>query len=221
MKKLLLSLAALFVASATPLAATAQELRGDAIAGEKKIALCIGCHGINGYHASFPESHKVPKISGQSAKYIASALQAYKKGARKHPSMRGVADGLTDQDIVDLAAFYSGQGVDRNLAALGKAPDGSAKAMELVTKGGCVSCHGDNFSKPVDPSYPKIAGQHADYLYVALKAYKTSKGDLIGRDNAIMGGIAKQFSNSELKELAEYVGSLPGDLKTIQQPRLR
>lgn len=93
--------------------------------------------------------------------------------------------------------------------------------MELVTKGGCVSCHGDNFSKPVDPSYPKIAGQHADYLYVALKAYKTSKGDLIGRDNAIMGGIAKQFSNAELKELADYVGSLPGDLKTIQQARLR
>lgn len=115
MKKLLLSLAALFVASATPLAATAQELRGDAIAGEKKIALCIGCHGISGYHASFPEAHKVPKISGQSAKYIAAALQAYKKGERKHPSMRGVADGLTNQDIVDLAAFYAGHGVDRNL----------------------------------------------------------------------------------------------------------
>ena len=221
MKKLLLSLAAFFVASATPLAASAQEIRGDAIAGEKKIALCIGCHGIVGYHASFPESHKVPKISGQSAKYIASALQAYKKGARKHPSMRGVADGLTEQDIADLAAFYSGHGVDTNQAPLAKASGGSAQAMELVTKGGCVSCHGDNFSKPVDPSYPKIAGQHADYLFVALKSYKTSKGDLIGRDNAIMGGIAKQFSNEELKVLADYVGSLPGDLKTIQQPRFR
>jgi MoxR-like ATPase len=63
---------------------------------------------------------------------------------------------------------------------------------ELLKKGTCVACHGDNFSKPIDPSYPKIAGQHADYLFVALKAYKTEGHATWGRSNAIMGGMAKQ-----------------------------
>lgn len=221
MKRTLLTLSALLVASVTSFNTLAQDIKGNAIAGEKKTAMCVGCHGITGYNASFPEAHKVPMIAGQSAKYIASALVAYKKGDRKHPTMRGIADPLTDQDIADLAAYYADQGVNRNKAALPKAADGSAKAMALVTKGGCVSCHGENYSKPVDPSYPRIAGQHADYLYVALKSYKVTDKELIGRNNPIMGGIAKQFSNEELKLLAEYVGSLPGDLKTVQPSRFK
>ena len=106
MNKLLLTVFATLVASVTSASAFAQDIKGDAQAGEKKIALCIGCHGIVGYQASFPEVHKVPKISGQGAKYIASALSAYKKGDRKHPTMRGIAAGLSDQDIADVAAYY-------------------------------------------------------------------------------------------------------------------
>jgi cytochrome c553 len=221
MNKLLLSLSALLVASVTAFSAQAQEIKGDAKAGEKKNAMCIGCHGIVGYQSSFPEIHKVPKISGQSEKYIASALNAYKKGERKHASMRGIAQSLTDQDVADLSAFYAASGTVAGAAAPGKAADGSAKAMELVTKGACASCHGDSFSKPIDPSYPKIAGQHSDYLYVALKAYKIENNAQIGRGNAIMGGIAKQFSNAELKEMANYMGKLPGELKTVPESRFR
>ncbi|MFZ3129289.1 MAG: c-type cytochrome, partial [Rhodoferax sp.] len=214
MNKLLLTISAVIVASVTTLSASAQEITGDIKAGEKKIAACIGCHGIVGYQASFPEVHKVPKISGQSGKYIVSALNAYKKGDRKHPTMRGMAGSLSDQDIADVAAYYEASGVVEGAAAPAKAAEGSAKAMELVAKGACASCHGDSFSKPIDPSYPKIAGQHSDYLFVALKAYKTENNAQIGRGNAIMGGVAKQFSNAELKELANYVGGLPGELKT-------
>jgi len=221
MNKLLLSLSAVLVASVTTFSAQAQEIKGDAKAGEKKNAMCIGCHGIAGYQASFPEIHKVAKISGQGEKYIASALNAYKKGERKHASMRGIAASLTDQDIADLSAFYAASGVVEGAAAPAKAADGSAKAAELVTKGACASCHGDSFSKPIDPSYPKIAGQHSDYLFVALKAYKTENNSQIGRGNAIMGGIAKQFSNAELKELANYMGKLPGELKTVPESRFR
>jgi len=90
-----------------------------------------------------------------------------------------------------------------------------------VAKAGCTSCHGANFSKPISPTYPKIAGQHPDYLYVALKSYKTTDKPLIGRSQPIMGGIAAQFSNAELKVLAEYVGSLPGELQTIQRARVK
>ena len=221
MNQLLLSLSAFLVASVTVLSAHAQEIKGDAKAGEKKNAMCIGCHGIVGYQASFPEIHKVPKISGQGEKYIIAALNAYKKGERKHPTMRGVSVSLSDQDMADLAVFYANSGVDASAKPLEKAADGSAKAMELLAKGACLSCHGESLSKPIDPSYPKIAGQHSDYLFVALKAYKVDGNPQVGRGNAIMGGVAKQFTNAELKELANYIGRLPGELKTVPESRFR
>lgn len=97
-------LAALVAAS--PLMAAAQ---GNAEAAKTKVAMCVGCHEIPGYKASFPGVYSVPRIAGQSAKYIESALQAYRKGDRSHPTMRGIAAGLSDQDIADLAAYYGAQ----------------------------------------------------------------------------------------------------------------
>jgi len=94
-------LAALVVAA--PLTAHAQ---GNADAAKNKVSMCVGCHEIPGYKASFPSVYSVPKIAGQSAKYIESALQAYRKGDRTHPTMRGIAGSLSDQDIADLAAYY-------------------------------------------------------------------------------------------------------------------
>jgi cytochrome c553 len=207
----------LALASAIP-AAMAQ----DAKAGEKKAAMCIGCHGIAGYQASFPEVHKVPMIAGQGAKYIASALAAYKKGDRKHPTMRGIAGSLSDQDIADLAAFYEQQGKSSVVTVADTpavAPSGDVAA--LLAKGACASCHGANFNKPIDGTYPKLAGQHADYLYVALKAYQTEANPYLGRSNAIMIGQAKQYKHSELRAIAQYISSLPGELKTVPQSKLR
>ena len=97
-------MSALLVACAATSIAQAQEVKGDAKAGGKKSAMYVGCHGIQGYQASFPEIHKVPKISGQGAKYITAALAAYKKGERKHPTMRGIADNLSDEDMAELGA---------------------------------------------------------------------------------------------------------------------
>jgi cytochrome c553 len=219
MNKLLTSMFALAVASVTAISAHAQEVKGDAKAAEQKIAMCIGCHGIKGYQASFPEVYRVPMISGQNAKYIAAALNAYKKGDRKHPTMRGIAESLSDQDIADVAAYYEQHGKTDAAVPAPAAPD--AKVAALLQKGACVSCHGDNFSKPVDPSYPKIAGQHKDFLFVALKSYKTENLSTWGRSNGVMGGIAKQFSNAELKALATYVGSQEGELKTVPQSKFR
>ncbi len=222
MKNLLSPLSLLLVTCVTALPALAQEIRGDSKAGEKKVAMCIGCHSIQGYQATFPEIYKVPKIAGQGAKYIVSALSAYQKGDRKHPSMRGIADNLREQDMADVAAYYEALGkVDGAPPAPGKVAAANARAAALIAKGACISCHGDNFSKPVDPGYPKIAGQHADYLFVALKSYKTEGNATWGRANPVMAGVAKQFSNAELKELANYVGSLPGELKTVPQSKFR
>jgi len=221
MNKLLTTISALAVSFVT-VAALAQDIKGDAKAGETKNAMCIGCHGIKGYQASFPEVYKVPMISGQGAKYIASALNAYKKGERKHPTMRGVAEALTDQDIADLAAYYSASGVVTGAALPAKpSNEPSAEVQALLAKANCSSCHGANFSMPIDPSYPKLAGQHADYLLVALKSYKVENNPKVGRGNAIMAGMAKQYTNAELKTLAKYISSVDGELKTVPQSRFR
>lgn len=191
----------------------------DAKAGEQKAAMCIGCHGIPGYQASFPEVHKVPMIAGQNAKYISAALVAYKKGDRHHPTMRGIAESLTEADMADLAAYYEGQAGSAKAPAQVSAPEG--RAAELVTKGNCAACHGQNYSTPIDPSYPKLGGQHADYLYVALKAYATQGVATVGRTHAIMGAQVKAFSHADLKAIAGYISSLPGELQTVPQSRFR
>lgn len=221
MKKSLLS-AVLLVASAlvaSPL--MAQDGKGNVKDGEKKAAMCIGCHGIVGYQASFPEIHRVPMIAGQNAEYIVAALTAYSKGERKHPSMRGLAGSLTEQDMLDLGAFYQQQAKDAPALAAKPVPQPSPKVAALLSKTACISCHGDNFSKPISPAYPKIAGQHADYLYVALKAYQTQKNANVGRGNAVMAGIASQYTHKELKLMADYIASLPGDLRVVPQSSFR
>jgi cytochrome c553 len=76
------------------------------------VSMCTGCHTIPGYQASFPRVYKVPMISGQTAKYIEAALQAYKKGDRSHPTMRAIAQGLDDAEIAALAAYYAARGSD-------------------------------------------------------------------------------------------------------------
>jgi cytochrome c553 len=216
------TLARTFVTTATLVLAVvgvnAQGVAGDAKAGQNKAEMCIGCHGIPGYQNSFPEVHKVPKISGQSDKYIVASLNAYKKGDRRHPTMRGIAGALSEQDMADLAAFYSIQ--------VGKtAPDtpraASVAAAALIEKGACASCHGANFSKPIDPSYPKLAGQHADYLYVALKAYTVEGNAVLGRNNAIMSGISKQYSRAEMRKIAKYLASIETELAVVPQARFK
>lgn len=79
---------------------------GDAEAAKKKVAMCIGCHGIPLYQTVFPEVYRVPMIAGQAPEYLVKALQGYKSGERSHPSMRAIAASLSDQDMADLAAYY-------------------------------------------------------------------------------------------------------------------
>ena len=219
MKTILASIFALFAMGA----AQAADAAPASTAMQGKVAMCIGCHGIVGYRSSFPELHKVPKISGQSAAYIASALTAYKAGDRKHPTMDGVAANLSEADITDIAAYYAGNGSQKAAPAQVKQPSPEVAALiNRVSGQSCVTCHGANFSTPNDGTVPKIGGQHADYLYVALKAYQQPKSTVVGRSNAIMGGIVKKnFTHQELKALADYIGSLPGELEVVPQSRFR
>ena len=221
MKKILSLMFASGLALGLASAANAQAVVGNADAGKAKVAMCIGCHGIVGYKASFPEVYRVPKISGQNAKYIAAALTEYNKGSRKHPSMRGIAGSMTEQDIADVAAFYESHGQKIEPLADAAVPKPNPQVEAMLQKGACVSCHGANFSKPIDGNTPKIAGQYADYLYVALKSYRDDSHPSWGRGNAIMAGQAKQFNEKELKALSQYLASIPGELQTVPESRFR
>jgi cytochrome c553 len=82
---------------------------GNPVAAKGKISMCIGCHAIPGYKTAFPVVYSVPALGGQSEQYIVAALTAYKKGDRHHPSMRSIATSLSEQDMADIAAYYSSQ----------------------------------------------------------------------------------------------------------------
>ena len=107
--RLSIALAATALAVLAP-AALAQGVTGNAEAGKNKNSMCTGCHGIPGYRTAYPEVYHVPKIGGQQPAYIVAALKDYKSGARWHPSMRGIAASLSEQDMADLAAYYGGGG---------------------------------------------------------------------------------------------------------------
>ena len=102
-----LACSAFAIAAAWPLAAA--QSAGNSDAGRGKSSMCVGCHNIGGYKTAFPSVYSVPKLDGQHASYLVSALKAYKSGERTHPSMRAVAGGLSDQDMADLAAFYAAE----------------------------------------------------------------------------------------------------------------
>ena len=135
--------------------------------------------------------------------------------------MRSVAASLSAKDMADIAAYYESHGKDASATLPEKTTEPSASTAALLAKGACASCHGANLNKPTVPGYPKIAGQYKDYLYVALKSYKQDGQSTWGRSNGVMGGIAKQFTLAELKELAAYVSSQQGELKTVPQSKFR
>jgi len=99
----------LAMATAALMLAMPAQADGDPAHGRARAQMCEGCHGIADYRTAYPEVYPVPRIGGQQAGYIVKTLQDYKTGARKHPTMRGIAATLSDQDMADLAAYYADQ----------------------------------------------------------------------------------------------------------------
>ena len=191
----------------------------DAQRGATKVQMCIGCHGIVGYQADFPMVYKVPKIAGQDAKYIAAALTEYRSGDRLFPTMRSIASSLTDEDIADIAAYYATLGkpdgeVPKTLAE----PVPASLGHKLDT---CIACHGANFSTPTDGTIPRLAGQYADYLQAALTSYKVEGNPHYGRKNVTMAPMAKTLNTNDIDQISNYLASLPGELRTVPQPKFK
>ena len=186
----------LVAAAATlSLASLASGADGNAANGEKLAYACLGCHGIENYKNAYPK-YAVPKLGGQHEAYIRAALKEYQDGARWHPTMRGYAASLSDQERADLAAYFS---------AAAPKPAGAAPAGTPPEEtGACVACHGRNGIGTID-EYPSIAGQHADYLARALNDYRLGK-----RKNAIMQPFAQQLTAADIAALAIWYSKQPG-----------
>lgn len=182
------------VLAQAPGAKPTSALEGDPAAGRVKATTCKGCHGIPGYVTVYP-TYPVPRVGGQHAKYIVSALKAYRAGKRDHATMHAQARSLSNQDIVDIAAWFS------SLAPVKKPPQNPNAPGAKLAQNTCASCHGKTGISTV-PTFPILAGQYRGYLIQALKDYKTG-----ARKNAIMNGIAASLSLEEIRLLATYYSS--------------
>ncbi len=163
----------------------------DAARGAKLAYTCHGCHGIPNYKNAYPV-YNVPKLGGQHAAYLVAALKGYASQERAHPTMHSQAATLSEQDMQDVAAYLAGQ----ELKPTGKAEGAAPKAAQT-----CIACHGAE-GVGILPEYPNLAGQHADYIEHALKAYRSGQ-----RKNAVMAGMAANLKDAEIRELARYYSS--------------
>jgi len=163
----------------------------DISAGEQKAANCMGCHGPNGKSSSA----QWPNLAAQQSTYLVNQLNAFKTGSRNNPMMQSMAANLSDDDINNLAAYYSSQppvsaGGDPNLAKTGQ-----TKASM------CLGCHGSTAEG--NGQFPRLAGQHPGYLAKQLSSFKEGV-----RKNGHMQAIAGTLSEEDMKAIATYFGSL-------------
>ena len=173
--------------------------------GQAKSTACVACHGVDG-NSSNPQW---PTLAGQHKQYLAKQLRAFKSGARKDPLMSPMAVSLSDDDIEDLAAYFTAQKPTGLEADPGKVPLGQRLYRGGDTKLGltaCAACHGpEGFGNPV-ASYPAIRGQHSTYVATQLRAYRA--GTRTTDQNQMMRTIANSMSDEQIEALASYVQGL-------------
>ena len=182
---------------------------GNAAAGKAAAANCATCHGNTGVSAS----GAIPNLAGQKTLYLANALRAYKSNARSNGIMNAMASALSDSDIENVSAYFAQNSCKAPSGGKGKAVAGKAKFAEA----GCASCHSSGgLHKPglagvsASQAWPNLAGQNAEYLVSALKAYQEGnvKANQDGaRYHAIMTDVAKTLSASDIDNLAAYLAS--------------
>ncbi len=180
---------------------------GNAEAGKAKAAVCAACHGMDG-NSSDPQ---YPRLAGQSERYIANQLAAFKSGARANPIMLGFASSLSPQDMRDVGAYLAEQ-----KPQYGVTDDALVKPGQALYRGGdarrdipaCMACHGPAGGGNSGAPYPHLAGQHADYVQTVLKAWKN--GDTWGDDAhaKIMPTIAKRLTDEDITALSSYIEGL-------------
>jgi len=179
---------------------------GDPEAGKTKSASCAACHGVDGNSVN-PEW---PKLGGQHAGYIIQQLQYFSDGERNNATMKGMAAGLSEEDRMDLAAYYASQKV-----SYGAADPELVELGETIYRGGnsesgvapCMGCHGPNGAGNPEANYPALRGQHAKYVENQLHGF--AEGNRVNENSIkMMQLIASRMTNKEIRAVASYIQGL-------------
>jgi cytochrome c553 len=196
---------------------------GNISSGKEKAAACISCHGENGNSMV----STFPKLAQQHSSYLIKQLQAFKNGTRKNPMMSSIAMGLTDEDMVDIAAYYAEQEISANqLPVLDDEDEGEKKGdskntiQTIIAQGSdlyrngdltrevsaCIACHGPFGEGNKPAAFPLIKSQHADYL---IKTLTDFKADLRSNNpENMMHMIAKKMTDEEIKAVSYRISMM-------------
>jgi len=185
---------------------------GDIAKGQAKSGTCAGCHAADGNSAIAVN----PKLAGQGEKYLIKQLQDFKSKARDNAVMLGMANLLNDEDIADVAAYYSSQEVQHS-AVVGSTDISAEETIEIAQKlyqGGdsdrdipaCIACHGAKGNGISTAGYPAIGGQHPEYTITTLKAFRSGarNNDL----NGVMQDIVAKMNDKQIEALGLYLVGL-------------
>lgn len=200
MKQLARILAAAALITAAPLASA-----GDAEAGKAKSLTCAACHGVDG-NSMTPT---FPNLAGQSEEYIVKQLKDFKAGTRTDPTMNAMAAPLSDEDMENLAAYFSSSAPK---AGTGTAEPAVVAQGKKLFQGGnaatgvsaCMACHGPT-GQGIPVRFPRLAGQHPAYVQKQLTAYRDAQRS---SETDIMTSIASKMSLAEIKAVSEYIVGL-------------
>lgn len=190
---------------------------GDATAGQAKAAACGACHGADG-NSPAPT---FPKLAGQGEKYLLKQMTEIKSGVRSVPQMIGQLDAMSEQDLADIAAFYASQNTQLSGSEAisiklnsGDSVDGLTYGRDLYRAGNsetgvpaCMGCHSPTGVGNAPAGYPRLSGQHAQYIEAQLKAFREGSRANDG-DTRVMRTVAKQLSDAEIKAVANYIAGL-------------
>lgn len=197
--KLILSLVITFILSSPLMAA------GDAAAGKQKATACAACHGADGNSVN-PEW---PKLAGQSEAYLLKQLKDFKEQKRVNPLMSGPVAVLSDQDMVDLAAYFATQ-----TGSPGSTDAAQLELGELIYRGGnletgvaaCTGCHSPTGAGNSAAAFPRLSGQHSKYISTQLRSFRDN---LRGNDQAsMMRSVAKKMTIEEIEAVSQYIAGL-------------
>ncbi|MCJ2378863.1 cytochrome c4 [Vibrio sp. ZSDZ34] len=186
--------------------------QGSIEAGKAKSQTCVACHGADGNS----QLTMYPKLAGQHAKYLEKQLKELKLGmtsggkqGRYDPVMSGMAMPLSDEDMADLSAYYASLPISSNttpedVVEQGKALYAAGDAERGITA--CIACHGPRGNGTELSGFPKVSGQHADYIKLQLEKFRD--GNRNNDMNGMMRDIAKKLSDNDIEVLSKYVGGL-------------
>lgn len=179
---------------------------GDAVRGREVSKTCVSCHEVDGNstNAAFP------KLAGQNAPYLLRQMRAIRDGRVKVVVMGGMLDGMEEQDLQDIAAWYTSQTMSLGVARASLVERGEAIYRGGIVERGvpaCIACHSPTGTGNYAAGYPRVSGQHASYLLSRLLGYRDGVGAYDDM-SSIMHDVASFMSKQDMEAVAEYMAGL-------------